>query len=1018
MAEGVRVQSGQQQRASPQVVVLGAGRGVRGETPSALVLTDDRHRVLDWVLDSFSVIPEVEVLFVGGYRIADVAGHYPRIRFLFNPDWAETGSAQSLALVPPGGQGSTFVCYSDIVFRPKLVREIDAVRADLVLAVDTAWRTRYDGRSSEDLDLAEKIQLAGDRIVGIGRLVDTEDAFAEFLGLVKLSPAASRRVHKALEDGVFGRSAGLPDVIQHLVESGASLALVDAHGDWAELNAPQDLARFVLGTKAESLERLRPLVRKGRIGLQVSFSHSEWEQRPSELLEQIREVLGSGSLIVRSSALSEDGWLQSAAGAYKSLLDVPGDDEATLSHAVDEVFASYGERLGENQVLVQCTLKDVSMSGVVMTRTPTLGAPYFVINFDSTTGSTETVTDGTGDALRTVYVHRSSKHQLIEAAQEIEKLVGHDSLDIEFAFTRDASLRILQVRPIAVSHRQQPVDDEKVARGIERGRDYLRELQGPSPIALGRSTRLSVMTDWNPAEMIGTKPRRLAFSLYRRLITDEAWALQRMEYGYRDLRPCNLIVDVLGHPYIDVRVDFNSFVPAELDDELAERLVDHYLEHLGRHPELHDKVEFDVLLTCLAFDFDAQSERLREAGFTPVEIKTLRDSLERITQKGIARCTDDVAAIADLDERFRRVMSVPLPPLERAYMLLEDVRRLGIPLFSHLARHGFVAVTLLKSLRAAGCLSDEEVESFQSSLRTVPAVMQEHAFEVAKQELDWDAFVAEYGHLRPGSYDITSECYAHATSKYLLPMVEAAEQPAPRSEAPSWCEATRKSVDKALRETGFEIDCDELCRFMAQGIEGREFGKFSFMRGVSEALEAIAEFGALHGVSRESLAHIRVEELFTLRGAAAQDQRDTLAKLSERGKEEFYVSQAACLPGQIVSEEDLESFEQVAAEPNYITRNKVRARVYFLAECESPDEDLAGTIVVVANADPGYDWLFSREIAGLITMYGGVNSHMAIRAAEFGLPAAIGVGELLFESISRAEILELDCESRKIELVR
>jgi len=991
------------------------------------VLTDDRHRVLDWVLNSFSVIPDVEVLFVGGYRIADVAGQYPLIRFLFNPDWAETGPAQSLASVSSTSQASTFVCYSDIVFRPELVREMDTVRADLVLAIDTSWRTRYDARSSEDLDLAEKIQLDGERFVQIGRLVETEDAFAEFVGLMKLSPAAWRRVHKALDDGVFGRSARLPDLIQHLVESGASLALVDAFGDWAELNAPQDLARFVLGTKAESLERLRPLVSGGRIGRQVSFSHSDWDQRPGELLARIREVLGAHSLIVRSSALAEDGWLQSAAGAYKSLLDVAGDDEVVLTRAIDEVFASYGDRLGDNQVLVQQTLQDVAMSGVAMTRTPTLGAPYFVINFDSTTGSTETVTDGSGDALRTVYVHRLAKprddlpqelHQLIETAQELEKLVGHDSLDIEFAFTRDSLLHILQVRPITVNLRQQPVDDEEVARGIERARSYLAELQGPSPIALGKTTQLSVMTDWNPAEMIGTKPRRLAFSLYRRLITDEAWALQRVEYGYRDVRPCNLIVDVLGHPYIDVRVDFNSFVPADLPDALAERLVDHYLEYLERHPELHDKVEFDVLLTCRGFDFDSQSERLRDAGFESTEIELLRDSLGRITRDGIARCADDVATIAELDERFRRVMSVPIPPLERAFVLFEDVRRLGIPLFSHLARHGFVAVTLLKSLRVAGCLTDEEVESFQSSLRTVPAVMQQHALEVAKHELEWKDFVAEYGHLRPGSYDITSECYAQAAEKYLLPMVEAAEQPPPRVEGVSWGDATRKSVGKALGEAGFELDCDALCRFMAQAIEGREFGKFSFMRGVSAALEAIAEFGALHDVPREALAHIRVEELLTLRGAATQDVHDTLMKMSQCGREDFYLSQSVCLPGQIYSERDLSSFEQLVAEPNYITRNKVRAEVRFLSEGESPDEDLAGTIVVVANADPGYDWIFSRDIAGLITMYGGVNSHMAIRAAEFGLPAAIGVGELLFESLSRAEMLELDCESRKIEMVR
>jgi len=81
----------------------------------------------------------------------------------------------------------------------------------------------------------------------------------------------------------------------------------------------------------------------------------------------------------------------------------------------------------------------------------------------------------------------------------------------------------------------------------------------------------------------------------------------------------------------------------------------------------------------------------------------------------------------------------------------------------------------------------------------------------------------------------------------------------------------------------------------------------------------------------------------------------------------------------------------------------------------SPMADLAGKIVLVRNADPGYDWLFSRNIAGLITAYGGVNSHMAIRAAEFGLPAAIGIGETLFEELMRSPVLSLDCAARQIQ---
>ena len=50
-------------------------------------------------------------------------------------------------------------------------------------------------------------------------------------------------------------------------------------------------------------------------------------------------------------------------------------------------------------------------------------------------------------------------------------------------------------------------------------------------------------------------------------------------------------------------------------------------------------------------------------------------------------------------------------------------------------------------------------------------------------------------------------------------------------------------------------------------------------------------------------------------------------------------------------------------------------------------------IVLIENADPGFDFLFSYKIKGLITKYGGANSHMAIRCMELGLPAIIGSGD-------------------------
>ena len=100
--------------------------------------------------------------------------------------------------------------------------------------------------------------------------------------------------------------------------------------------------------------------------------------------------------------------------------------------------------------------------------------------------------------------------------------------------------------------------------------------------------------------------------------------------------------------------------------------------------------------------------------------------------------------------------------------------------------------------------------------------------------------------------------------------------------------------------------------------------------------------------------------------------------------------------------------------PNYIGVKSVIADIEKIGDQKA---NLTGKIVIISQADPGYDWLFSHNIAGLITQYGGANSHMAIRSAEIGLPAAIGVGEKLYEEISQASRLELDCLGQRIRVI-
>ena len=120
------------------------------------------------------------------------------------------------------------------------------------------------------------------------------------------------------------------------------------------------------------------------------------------------------------------------------------------------------------------------------------------------------------------------------------------------------------------------------------------------------------------------------------------------------------------------------------------------------------------------------------------------------------------------------------------------------------------------------------------------------------------------------------------------------------------------------------------------------------------------------------------------------------------------------LPEVIQRMEDLDYIPLIAARPNFITTRTAEGEVVLLEK--HPDADLAGKIVVLQQADPGFDWIFTKRIAGLITRYGGAASHMAIRCAEFGIPAAIGCGSKWYESIRKATYVRMDCMNGCFEL--
>ena len=114
------------------------------------------------------------------------------------------------------------------------------------------------------------------------------------------------------------------------------------------------------------------------------------------------------------------------------------------------------------------------------------------------------------------------------------------------------------------------------------------------------------MADWNPAEMIGNKPSKLAISIYSELITNSIWSQQRYNYGYKNVAPNRLMIDMAGTPYIDLKIDLNSFIPATLNKSISNKIIYQSINTLKK-PALHDKIEFKVIDTCYNFSLEKKN---------------------------------------------------------------------------------------------------------------------------------------------------------------------------------------------------------------------------------------------------------------------------------------------------------------------------------------------------------------------------------------------------------------------------
>ena len=764
--------------------------------------------------------------------------------------------------------------------------------------------------------------------------------------------------------------------------------------------------------KAITLKKLK--CKNASIPKFIIINTKDFVNKKQSILKKIIKFFDKNCLlIVRSSSIEEDTKTSSNAGRFESVPMVK-NKEIDLEIAINKVINSYKDNKKNSILFVQEMISDCNFSGVITTCNLSNQAPYYVVNyFDGK--DTAAATSGKANTKNYFQFKYNNKignkkfKKVIELAKELENKFNNNYLDIEFGFKK-GKIYLFQVRPIVLKKKKILFDKKNFEDSLVKLKNKIMKLKKKNHNLFGSTSFFGVMPDWNPAEMIGIKPKALAFSLYQELITDFIWAKNREKYGFSDLTSNHLMSNFLGTPFIDIRVDFNSWLPKNLRDSTKEKLVNYYLNMFKNNHNFHDKVEFKILFTCFNAETADRLKKIKRTILDDKEKQEIKNELKKITLNSILKIDDDIKKIEILKKKQDYVKKSKIYSIDKIYWYIEDCKRYGTEPFAGLARAGFIAVELLNSMVNKKIIEKEEKDLFFQNLKSITTEI------LNDKNLSKKNFCKKYGHLRPSTYDISSKNYRENYDSLFKKSksTHTKTNRIPKFKLSKESEIKTKNFLKTLDKS---FTLKKFINYLMKGIQFREYSKFIFTKSIDYIFNEIKYLSIRNGINISKLSHLNIKMVKDLYyNLNNKNMKDLLENNIKENINDFRFNQFIELPQVIIKPDDVFYFTEKMGKPNFFGNDIAENKIYFLDS--NNFKNLDNRIICIRGADPGYDFIFDHKISGLITEYGGANSHMSIRCSELNIPAAIGVGSISFNEIVNAKRVYLDPIAKKISLLK
>ena len=169
-------------------------------------------------------------------------------------------------------------------------------------------------------------------------------------------------------------------------------------------------------------------------------------------------------------------------------------------------------------------------------------------------------------------------------------------------------------------------------------------------------------------------------------------------------------------------------------------------------------------------------------------------------------------------------------------------------------------------------------------------------------------------------------------------------------------------------------------------------------------------FGKKLNISKKKLSYLDINDILNIYyNLSSENLVKSLKNKIRNNLQDYNVNKIIQLPDVIINPKDIYLQDLRENSPNFITNNITKGEIKKI-NVSDKKFDLTNKIVCIENADPGFDFIFSHKIKGQLQNMGF--NYMSIRCSELNTPAAIGVGDEIFESLYNKNRLELNCENK------